>query len=189
MAKQIPWFKQLIKSIQEPENVLIQIPNVAVVIKDKYPKAKHHYLVICKEDLHNIYSVCILEDGRGWGWCFRNQNKTFLFFIWNFKFIQGIFVRSWNENIYHFWTRCIYLRRISLPRQNLTRIIFKWVFIVFRVWNVYIYMSFQRISFRIVWKLPNIGVVLILNCSYPLMVGSLSLFRSFSLLILILLSF
>lgn len=53
------WVKILIKEIKDAKNILMQIPEVAVVIHDKYPKAKYHFLVICMEDLANIYAVCI----------------------------------------------------------------------------------------------------------------------------------
>lgn len=59
MPKKFSWIKILIKEINDTKNILMQIPEVAVVIKDKYPKAKFHFLVICFQDLANIYSVCI----------------------------------------------------------------------------------------------------------------------------------
>lgn len=59
MPKKFSWVKILIKEINDTKNILMQIPEVAVVIKDKYPKAKFHFLVICFQDLANIYSVCI----------------------------------------------------------------------------------------------------------------------------------
>lgn len=50
------WQNGLIKTILDPKNILIS-SNEAVVIADKYPKARHHYLVLPKEDIASIFQV------------------------------------------------------------------------------------------------------------------------------------
>lgn len=50
------WQTGLIKTISDPKNVLIST-DVAVVIADKFPKARHHYLVLPKEDIASIFMV------------------------------------------------------------------------------------------------------------------------------------
>lgn len=36
--------------------------NLAVVIKDKYPKAKHHFLVLPLENIPSIFKVIFIDD-------------------------------------------------------------------------------------------------------------------------------
>lgn len=50
------WQTGLIKTILDPTNLIIST-DVAVVIADKYPKARHHYLVLPKEDIASIFHV------------------------------------------------------------------------------------------------------------------------------------
>lgn len=55
------WQTGLIKTILDPKNVFIST-DVAVVIADKFPKARHHYLVLPKEDIASIFQVS-LDNG------------------------------------------------------------------------------------------------------------------------------
>ncbi|KAM7363558.1 aprataxin [Cochliomyia hominivorax] len=50
------WAHGLIKTITDPSTHIIS-SNLAVVIKDKYPKAKHHYLVLPREDIPSIFNL------------------------------------------------------------------------------------------------------------------------------------
>lgn len=50
------WQTGLIKTILDPKNLIIST-DVAVVIADKFPKARHHYLVLPKEDIASIFQV------------------------------------------------------------------------------------------------------------------------------------
>lgn len=50
------WANGLIKTLKDPSNHIIS-SNLAVVISDKYPKAKHHYLVLPLEDIPSIFNV------------------------------------------------------------------------------------------------------------------------------------
>lgn len=50
------WATGLIKTLKDPSTHIIS-SNLAVVIKDKYPKAKHHYLVLPLEDIPSIFNV------------------------------------------------------------------------------------------------------------------------------------
>ncbi|KAL7728432.1 hypothetical protein ACLKA6_005191 [Drosophila palustris] len=50
------WQTGLIKTILDPKNLIIST-DVAVVIADKYPKARHHYLVLPKEDIASIFQL------------------------------------------------------------------------------------------------------------------------------------
>ncbi|XP_018313963.1 aprataxin isoform X1 [Mycetomoellerius zeteki] len=55
-AKKHHWSANLLKSIEDPE-CKIREDDKIVVIKDKYPKAQFHYLVLPKEDILNIWRV------------------------------------------------------------------------------------------------------------------------------------
>ncbi|XP_064550976.1 aprataxin-like protein [Drosophila montana] len=50
------WQTGLIKSLLDPINLIITT-DIAVVIADKYPKARHHYLVLPKEDIASIFQL------------------------------------------------------------------------------------------------------------------------------------
>ncbi|XP_034488475.1 aprataxin-like protein [Drosophila innubila] len=50
------WQTGLIKTILDPKNLIIST-DAAVVIADKYPKARHHYLVLPKEDITSIFQL------------------------------------------------------------------------------------------------------------------------------------
>ncbi|XP_018357801.1 PREDICTED: aprataxin [Trachymyrmex cornetzi] len=55
-AKTHHWSANLLKSIEDPE-CKIREDDKIVVIKDKYPKAQFHYLVLPKEDILNIWRI------------------------------------------------------------------------------------------------------------------------------------
>lgn len=50
------WSNGLIASMDDPELLVISNESV-VVIKDKFPKAQHHFLVLPRESIHSIYKV------------------------------------------------------------------------------------------------------------------------------------
>lgn len=50
------WSLGLIDSMTDPTSIVIEDDTV-VVIKDKYPKAKFHYLVLPKEDISTIWKI------------------------------------------------------------------------------------------------------------------------------------
>lgn len=50
------WQLGLLSAMKDPSQVLIK-SHLAVVIKDKYPKAKHHYLVLPLEHIPSIFKV------------------------------------------------------------------------------------------------------------------------------------
>lgn len=50
------WSAGLLKSMEDPECIVKEDDKV-VVIKDKYPKAQFHYLVLPKENIHSIWQV------------------------------------------------------------------------------------------------------------------------------------
>lgn len=54
------WANGLIKTLNDTSTHIIS-SNLAVVIKDKYPKAKHHYLVLPLEDIPSIFNVSITK--------------------------------------------------------------------------------------------------------------------------------
>lgn len=55
-SKSGPWFKGLLSSMEDP-NLRVMEDDKVVVIKDKYPKARYHFLVIPKEDIPQIRNV------------------------------------------------------------------------------------------------------------------------------------
>lgn len=58
MASKSHWSMGLINTVSNPESHIIS-SDIAVVIRDKYPKSKHHFLVIPWEDIDDIYCVSI----------------------------------------------------------------------------------------------------------------------------------
>ncbi|XP_064639268.1 aprataxin-like [Lineus longissimus] len=50
------WAMGLYASAEDPE-LLVESDERVIVIKDKYPKAKYHYLILPKEKLHNLKSL------------------------------------------------------------------------------------------------------------------------------------
>lgn len=50
------WQAALKQAIKDPQLVLIK-SNVAVVIRDKYPKARKHFLVLPYENISSIFKV------------------------------------------------------------------------------------------------------------------------------------
>uniref|UniRef100_A0A2A4J3D9 HIT domain-containing protein n=1 Tax=Heliothis virescens TaxID=7102 RepID=A0A2A4J3D9_HELVI len=50
------WSLGLVESMKDPE-CIVKKTKQAVVIKDKYPKAKIHYLVLPNEDINSIYKL------------------------------------------------------------------------------------------------------------------------------------
>ncbi|XP_065372176.1 aprataxin-like protein [Calliphora vicina] len=50
------WANGLVKTLKDPSTHIIS-SNLAVVISDKYPKAKHHYLVLPHEDIPSIFNL------------------------------------------------------------------------------------------------------------------------------------
>ena len=50
------WSKGLISSMKDP-NMIVISDEKTVMIKDMYPKAKHHYLVLPREDIASLKSV------------------------------------------------------------------------------------------------------------------------------------
>lgn len=50
------WSSGLINTLKDPSKHIIA-SNLAVVIKDLYPKAKHHYLVLPLADIPTIFQV------------------------------------------------------------------------------------------------------------------------------------
>lgn len=50
------WSTQLLASMQDPEKV-VKSDEMTVTIKDAYPKAVHHYLVLPKENIANLRSL------------------------------------------------------------------------------------------------------------------------------------
>jgi len=55
-AKKHHWSAGLLKSIEDPE-CKVREDDKIVVIRDKYPKAQFHYLVLPKEDILSIWHV------------------------------------------------------------------------------------------------------------------------------------
>lgn len=54
--KKYHWSAGLLQSMKDPESKVEEDDKI-IVIKDKYPKAQFHYLVLPKEDIHSIWHV------------------------------------------------------------------------------------------------------------------------------------
>lgn len=50
------WSQNLLKSMQDPQAILIK-SELLTVIQDKYPKAKHHYLILPHQNIESIFQV------------------------------------------------------------------------------------------------------------------------------------
>ncbi len=54
------WSLALLETMKDPLYRVIS-SDTAVVIKDKFPKAKHHYLVLPYEDIPSLFEVSTLH--------------------------------------------------------------------------------------------------------------------------------
>ncbi|XP_062705010.1 aprataxin-like protein isoform X1 [Aedes albopictus] len=52
----MPWFNALIRDMQFPTNHVAR-SDLAVVIRDKFPKSRYHFLVLPWADIDNVYQV------------------------------------------------------------------------------------------------------------------------------------
>ncbi|XP_055697528.1 aprataxin-like protein [Phlebotomus papatasi] len=50
------WSQNLLKSMQDPQAILIK-SELLTVIQDKYPKAKHHYLILPHQNIESIFQL------------------------------------------------------------------------------------------------------------------------------------
>lgn len=50
------WSSALLKTMKDP-NFVVYSDQKIVIIKDMYPKAKYHFLIICNEDIPSVRSV------------------------------------------------------------------------------------------------------------------------------------
>lgn len=50
------WTRGLLTAMKDPDLMVISNKEI-VVIKDKFPKAKHHFLVLPKENISSIFHV------------------------------------------------------------------------------------------------------------------------------------
>jgi len=56
LSKSSHWSQGLLSSMTDPE-LVIHSNDHSVTIRDKYPKAKHHYLVLPKKQVANLHSI------------------------------------------------------------------------------------------------------------------------------------
>lgn len=55
--KRVPhWSKGLLESMEDP-NMIVVTDDRIVMIRDKYPKATHHYLVLPRDDIHSLRAL------------------------------------------------------------------------------------------------------------------------------------
>lgn len=52
-AKRPLWMEGLKQAMENPD-LKVEESELAIVIKDKYPKARHHYLVLPKENIPSL---------------------------------------------------------------------------------------------------------------------------------------
>ncbi|GAB0093136.1 Aprataxin-like protein [Sergentomyia squamirostris] len=50
------WSLQLLKAMQDPKQIVLK-SDLAVAIRDKYPKAKNHFLILSQENIDDIYQL------------------------------------------------------------------------------------------------------------------------------------
>ena len=55
-AKTGHWSMKLLQSMEDP-NMIVESDSLTVTIKDAFPKAKHHYLILPKESLSSLRSL------------------------------------------------------------------------------------------------------------------------------------
>lgn len=60
------WRNGLLRDMKDPTKQLLRT-DLAVVIADKFPRSKHHYLVLPVEDIDTIYEVSLGKTGSGSG--------------------------------------------------------------------------------------------------------------------------
>jgi len=52
------WSMKLLQSMEDP-NMIVESDSLTVTIKDAFPKAKHHYLILPKESLSSLRSLTV----------------------------------------------------------------------------------------------------------------------------------
>ena len=81
------WNKGLLDAMEDPSKV-VRSNDLTVTIKDGFPKAKHHYLVLPREDLPNLRALRsnhlsllekMLEDGRGIAEEIKTRESSLMF--------------------------------------------------------------------------------------------------------------
>lgn len=54
------WNQKLLQTMRDPEAIVIKTDKL-VAIKDKFPKARHHFLVLPHENIDSIYDLTKLD--------------------------------------------------------------------------------------------------------------------------------
>lgn len=81
------WSKGLLESMEDP-SVIVTSDDQTVMIRDKYPKAKHHYLILPREDIpslraldssHGPLLIHMLKVARD---CFSTDRIQVRFSVW-----------------------------------------------------------------------------------------------------------
>lgn len=54
------WNQKLLQTMRDPESIVIKTDKL-VAIKDKFPKARHHFLVLPHENIDSIYDLTKLD--------------------------------------------------------------------------------------------------------------------------------
>lgn len=60
--KMMPWSYGLLDTMKDPKSIMIKTERL-VAIKDKYPKAKHHFLILPFENIDDCFSLTKNEIG------------------------------------------------------------------------------------------------------------------------------
>lgn len=84
-AKKRHWREGLLDTMENPESIVKEDDRVTV-IKDKYPKAHHHYLVLPKDNIHSIKELTpehqdLLEHMEKIGQQVADQYKDYQFIL------------------------------------------------------------------------------------------------------------
>lgn len=59
------WSNGMMQSIIDPESLVISTQDL-VAVKDKFPKAKYHFLVVPRADIDSIFDVSIIVNSINW---------------------------------------------------------------------------------------------------------------------------
>lgn len=151
------WSLGLLTALKDSRNWIIS-SNEIVVISDKFPKAKFHFLVLPRKNIPTIFDV-----------------SKFNFILYLAKCLKSAIEKYRNssqEVTWNCWTKCIWWLWMWLRWKDNGWMTFELAIMLNQVCSTCIYMSFQMISIHRLWKPKSIGTHSPPNISYHMKVNT-----------------
>lgn len=146
------WSQGLLVDLSFPSEWILHNDNI-VVIADKYPKAKFHYLVLPKANIPSIFDV------------------SGLFIPKILESLQKILSYSWQKTTWSCWRKCTAWHWMSSKWINESHINSKLATMLSQACGICICTWFQLTSIRHLSEPQDIGIHSIQNCSFRMAVS------------------